>query len=264
MSSTPSVNNPSDGSAGRGGRAGRALIVTIDGPAGTGKSTVARDLARRLGLDFLDTGAMYRAATAIALDLGIPLDDAETIAEMVRRANLTFDWSEDPPELHAFGKSIMHRLRADDVDAGVSPVASLAGVRRVLVEVQKRIGSEHPRLVTEGRDQGSVVFPDAEVKVFLFASARVRAERRAAQLGVASDSESVERIHQELLERDRRDSTRPTSPLIRPEGAVELDTSTLDRDAVVGELVRIVRSVVPDVRVAGSGMGLGAGRREDR
>jgi len=229
---------------------GRPLIVTIDGPAGTGKSTVARELARRLGLDFLDTGAMYRAATAIAIDLGIELTDAETIADLVRRANLSFDWNAEPPALHAFGKSIMHRLRAEDVDAGVSPVASHAPVREVLVEVQRRIGLEHPRLVTEGRDQGSVVFPHAEVKIFLHASARVRAERRAAQLGLASDPNEIERIHTELLERDERDSTRSTAPLIKPEGAVELDTSQLDRDAVVGELVRIVRDRIPDVRTS--------------
>jgi cytidylate kinase len=229
---------------------GRPLIVTIDGPAGTGKSTVARELARRLGLDFLDTGAMYRAATAIAIDLGIALDDGETIAELVRRANLTFDWDAEPPALHAFGKSIMHRLRAEDVDAGVSPVASLPPVRAVLVEVQRRIGQEHPRLVTEGRDQGSVVFPDAEVKIYLFASARVRAERRAAQLGQANDPEAVERICNELMARDQRDSTRTVSPLVRPADAVPLDTSEMDRDAVVGELVRIVREKVPDARPA--------------
>lgn len=227
---------------------GRPLIVTIDGPAGTGKSTVARELARRLGLDFLDTGAMYRAATAIAIDLGIELDDGEMIADLVRRANLAFDWNTEPPELHAFGKSIMHRLRAEDVDAGVSPVASHAPVRAVLVEVQRRIGQEHPRLVTEGRDQGSVVFPNAEVKIYLYASARVRADRRAAQLGMAGDPEEVERIYQELVVRDQRDSTRTTSPLVKPVDAVALDTSSIDRDAVVGELVRIVRERVPDVR----------------
>lgn len=131
----------------------KRLIVTIDGPAGTGKSSVARDLAARLGLEFLDTGAMYRAATALAIDRGISLKNEEAIAELVRDADLRFTWSDDPPTLTAFGKSVMHRLRERDVSAGVSPVSQLPKVRRVLVEIQRRIGEAHPRLVSEGRDQ---------------------------------------------------------------------------------------------------------------
>lgn len=226
----------------------KRLIVTIDGPAGTGKSSVARDLAHRLGLEFLDTGAMYRAATALAIDRGISLKNEEAIAELVREADLRFTWADDPPTLTAFGKSVMHRLRERDVSAGVSPVSQLAKVRRVLVEIQRRIGEAHPRLVSEGRDQGSVVFFDADVKFYLDASPRVRAERRAEQLRAAGREADVGAIESELAERDRRDSTRKVAPLICPEGAEIVDTSAMSQEQVVDELERIVRQrVAPEM-----------------
>jgi cytidylate kinase len=218
----------------------RRLIVTIDGPAGTGKSSVARAAARRLGLEFLDTGAMYRAATAVAIDRGVDPLDEHAVADLAVRANLRFDWTTDPPTLMAFGKPMMARLRDPDVEAAVSAVSGLAGLRRVMVESQRAIGLAHARLVTEGRDQGSVVFPDAEVKIYLDATAAARAARRAAQMrssGVAADEAEVER---ELIERDRQDSTRAVGPLVRPPDAALVDTSRLGLDDVVAEVVRIV------------------------
>lgn len=220
------------------------LIVTIDGPAGTGKSTVARVLALRLGLEFLDTGAMYRAAAAIALDRGIPLDDEARVAAAALEADLHFDWTADPPALMAFWKPIVDRLRDEDVAQAVSPVASLAGVRDVMVRRQRIIGQQHPRLVTEGRDQGSVVFPDAAVKIYLDASPRVRALRRAEQLrdqGARPDAKAIER---ELEDRDFRDSTRKIGPLVRPKGSRSVDTSDMTFDEVVDELEHIVRETI--------------------
>lgn len=220
------------------------VVITIDGPAGTGKSSVARDLARRLGLDFLDTGSMYRAAAALALDLSINLADEEAIGELVRNADLRFDWTTDPPTLHAFGRPIVQRLREPDVTAAVSPVSSLPGVRRVLVERQRRIGEAHRRLVSEGRDQGSVVFHDAEVKIYLDASASVRARRRAEQLSRAGQHCDLASIEREICERDRRDSTRSVGPLVCPDDAYRFNTDDHDQPAVVEALTRHVLSTV--------------------
>ncbi len=221
------------------------LIVTIDGPAGTGKSSVARALAARLGLEFLDTGAMYRAATALALDHALDLSDGPALANLVRHADLHFDWQTDPPTLLAFGKSIVRRLRDSDVAAAVSPVSGLADVRRVLVERQRRIGEVHDRLVSEGRDQGSVVFYDAQVKVYLDASPRVRAERRAVQLQNMGRAADVDQIERQLAERDFRDSSREVGPLVCPDGALRLDTSHMDQRAVIEALVEIVSVRIP-------------------
>lgn len=228
------------------------LIITIDGPAGTGKSTVARLLARRLGLEFLDTGAMYRAAAAIAIDAQVNLNNEDEIVRRIREADLHFDWTTDPPTLRAFGASLMHRLRDADVSAAVSPVSGLPALRRLMVETQRRIGEAHPRLVSEGRDQGSVVFHDADVKFYLHASARVRARRRADQLrslGRAADEAKIER---ELDERDHRDSTRPVAPLVCPEDAIRVDTSDMTEQEVIDHLAEQVRRHAPPAALSGS------------
>lgn len=215
-------------------------IVTIDGPAGSGKSTVAREVARRLGYLFLDTGAMYRAAAAIAIDRGIPPSDAAAIVDALRNTDIRFDWTTDPPTLLADGRPMTHRIRAADVTAVVSPIAGIPELRQIMVALQRRIGEEHPRLVTEGRDQGSVVFPSADVKFFLFASPDVRARRRAEQLQALGQPADVERLKAEIIERDRSDSTRRDGPLTCPPGALRVDTSNLSFDEVVATLERLV------------------------
>lgn len=227
------------------------IIVTIDGPAGTGKSSVARTLAKRLGLDFLDTGAMYRAAAAIALDaalwpgsvLGMDLD---AFLERVRQADLHFDWRTDPPTPLAFGKPIDRRLRDADVTSIVSPIAGIKKLREHMVAKQRIIGAQHPRLVTEGRDQGSVVFPGAMVKFYLDASATVRAQRRARELvqkqGRVFDESEREALEREIIERDRSDCSRADGPLVRPDDAVIVDTSSLSFEQVVATLEHEVRA----------------------
>lgn len=219
-------------------------IVTIDGPAGTGKSTVSRTLAARLGLDFLDTGAMYRAATAIVIDHALDPTDHEAVVATVASADLHFDWSRDPPAVLAWNRPINDRIRDADVTRLVSPISAIPALREHMVRKQRLIGQQHPRLVTEGRDQGSVVFPDAHVKFFLSARPEVRAERRAAQLREAGHESDAAAILADIEERDRLDSTRTTGPLVCPADAQRVDTSDLSFDGVVDELERRVRETI--------------------
>lgn len=221
--------------------------MTIDGPAGTGKSSVARELARVLALEFLDTGAMYRAATALAIDADVPVDSEDQVARLVRRSDMRFDWRDDPPRLFAGGRDMTERVRDADVNGHVSIVAAMPGVRAVLVEAQRRIGEAHPALVTEGRDQGSVVFHDAQVKFYLDADVRVRAERRAKQLrdmGREREADAI-RIAEQLRERDRIDTSRDVGPLCCPQDAQRLDTTALSREEVVRTLAKRVQDAVP-------------------
>lgn len=239
----------------KGGRAGR-LIVTIDGPAGTGKSSVARALARRLGVEFLDTGAMYRGAAALAIDAGLPLATAlargpvlpgdldARLCGLIDGATMRFDWTCDPPELIAQGRSIMGRLRDADVTALVSPLAGVPALRARMVAAQRAIAAAHPRLVTEGRDQGSVVFPDADVKIYLDAAPDVRARRRAEQLRAAGEAADESRLLAEIVARDESDRRRAVGPLVCPTDAVVVDTSGLSFDAVVDRLHEVVRAGV--------------------
>ncbi len=226
------------------------IIVTIDGPAGTGKSTVARSLAQRLSVDFLDTGAMYRAAAALAIDRRIN-DDAQLVA-LVKTANIRFNWKADPPEILAFGQSLSSRIRDKDVTSRVSPVSAIHDLRELMVDLQRQIAVEHPRLVTEGRDQGSVVFPDATVKFYLDADPAERARRRVEQMKAAGKfpaditQDEVNKVLAEIVERDERDRNRPDGPLRQPEGAVVIDTTYLSQDEVIAELDRVVRSRAVD------------------
>lgn len=218
----------------------KEIIIAIDGPAGTGKSTVARLLAQRLGLDFLDTGAMYRAAAAIMIDRQIDKEEIGELVSTVIGADLHFDWSQDPPTILAWDTPIDHRIRSDDVTKLVSFVATIPELRAHMVRKQRIIFAQHPRLVTEGRDQGSVAFPDAPVKFYLDADPRVRARRRIEQLGLEGEV-SLEEMCSRIVERDRIDSTRSDGPLVCADDAVVIDTSSLSIEQVIDEMERVVR-----------------------
>jgi len=219
----------------------RPTIITVDGPAGTGKSSVSRELAARIGLDFLDTGAMYRAAAAIVLDDSIDQTDIEAVVAKVAEADLHFDWTADPPTILAWDRPIAHRIRDADVTEIVSPLAAIGKLRAHMVRKQRIIANQHPRLVSEGRDQGSVVFPDADVKFYLDADPRVRAGRRAEQLRAEGHEADEGALLAEILERDLSDSARTDGPLVCPDDAVVIDTSHLTREQVVQRLEDEVR-----------------------
>lgn len=215
---------------------GRPLVVAIDGPAGSGKSSAARRLAERLRFARLDSGALYRTVAARALRDGVDTDDGEALAALTA----AIDWC-----VHVDGGVSMDgermgddELRGPEVSAVVSPVSAHPGVRAALLDVQRRAADGHPGLVAEGRDMASVVFPDADLSVFLDASAEVRARRRLAQN--PGEGRSVDEVRAAIEARDRRDSQRPTAPLRRAEGAVLVDTSELTPTAVDARLEALV------------------------
>lgn len=221
------------------------VIVTLDGPAGTGKSSVAWTLAQRLGLEVLDTGAMYRAAAVVAIDEGVAADDGAALAARIAEEGLSFDWGSRPPRLLLGGRDLTERIRDADVNVVVSIVARQPELRAAMVEEQRRIGRAHPRLVTEGRDQGSVVFPDAAVRFYLDAHPEVRARRRVEQMRAQGRPADYEAVLRAIQQRDYLDETRADGPLVCPPGAERIDTSGLALAQVVDELERRVRAAVP-------------------
>jgi cytidylate kinase len=208
------------------------LIVTLDGPSGTGKSTVSRAVASLLALPHLDTGAFYRAATLAVIRAGVDPDEADAVADVV--GAIVLDQEDGVMSLD--GEDVSSEIRGPGVTADVSRVAANPEVRRTLVSHQRRWVARHgARAVVEGRDIGSVVFPDATVKVFLDARPEVRARRRAGETGADHAT-----VLEDLGRRDRFDSSRTASPLTVPEGAVVVDTSDLGFDEVVARVVELV------------------------
>ncbi len=215
------------------------FVIAVDGPGGSGKSTVAREIARRLGLRYLDTGAMYRAVTQLALESRIDIEDHNAVAELAERAVLTVGTSPDNPTIAVNGEAVDDKIRTRAVTNAVSAVAAVPAVRRRLVARQQQIIAEASPvgIVVEGRDIGSVVAPHAPVKVFLTASTEVRALRRSHQLG-EKGIDDVARTLAELDRRDVLDSTRAADPLAIPDDAIVLDSTGLSVQDVVDEVLR--------------------------
>ncbi len=224
---------------------GRPIIITIDGPAGTGKTAVAQRLAKRLGLSILDTGAMYRAAALVAIEQGIGIGEPGRIVDAVSRAGIRVDFSDDPPTIHASGRDVSDRIREHDVTQMVAPVSAIVALRDVMIQMQQQIATEHPRLVTEGRDQGTEVFPYAAVKFFLTASSEVRALRRAAQIKKRTGvTPNLEELRKEIEARDEIDRNKPRGALKPAVDSLIVDTSRMDEDAVVAELQKLATAAV--------------------
>jgi cytidylate kinase len=221
---------------------GRGPVVTLDGPAGAGKTSTAKEVARRLGLRHLDSGALYRAMTFALLQAGVPEERwPELTQDELRALEVTLAGREGAFEVSVAGRALDEELRTAEVTSRASLLARLPAVRACLLELQKAAG-EQGGLVADGRDMGSVVFPDAEVKVFLVADLRERARRRLLQ--DASGPVSPETLAAEaeaIARRDDRDSGRELSPLRRPDGSVEIDTTRLSFEEQVDAIVSLVR-----------------------
>ncbi len=213
------------------------MIVTIDGPAGAGKSSAARVLAARLGFRFLDTGAMYRAVTLAAIERGVDLADADKLLQVAQEIDIHLT----DGKVRLDGKDVTSAIRKFDITTSTRYAADHPGVRERLVELQRQ-AAERQDVVTEGRDQATVVFPDAECKIYLTASDEVRAQRRYEDLLSRGEEVTYQEVLEKQRDRDARDCTRPVGALSKTEDMIEVNTDGDSPEQVVGKLMEIVQS----------------------
>ena len=220
----------------------RKLVIAIDGPAGSGKSTIAARLARKLGYTNLESGAMYRALALKAMETQVALDDGSALRQLAQDSVIDLEPCGEGNRVLLDGQDVSQRIREADVTAAASQVSVHPQVRQIMVARQRELGAKGG-VVMEGRDIGTAVFPNAEVKIFLDADPTVRAGRRVLQNGSQSPDEA-KRIQAEIAARDQRDRTRATSPLVPANDAIIIDTTHNDADAVVAEVEKIVNNAI--------------------
>ena len=214
------------------------MIIAIDGPAGAGKSTIAKKVADSLGYVYIDTGAMYRAFTYELLTSSISLSDIEEITKVLEKTNIEFKNN----EIFLNNLNVTNEIRSKNVTANVSAVSAIPQVREKLVDLQRKIASESNSIL-DGRDIGTVVFPNAELKIFLTASVKIRALRRYNELIAKDKNIDINEIEAEIEKRDKLDSSRETSPLIKAADAIEIDTSDLSIDEVVNTILKLAEEI---------------------
>jgi cytidylate kinase len=219
----------------------KGLQVAIDGPASSGKSTVAKIIAKRFGYVYCDTGAMYRSVTWAALENGIGVSDTKRVIDLARRIKITFEPGQPDQRVFVDGHEVTKDIRTEKIAANVSAVAAIPEVRAQMVEQQRQI-AQAGGIVMDGRDIGTTVLPDAQIKVFLVASAHERARRRYEenlQKGLAT--QSLDELEAAIKLRDQKDSTRKVSPLTQAEDAILIDTTSLTIDQVVDEISALIK-----------------------
>ncbi|MBI3586858.1 MAG: (d)CMP kinase [Ignavibacteriales bacterium] len=221
----------------------RKIVIAIDGPAASGKSTTARLVAQQLDYLHIDTGAMYRAITLRVLQENIPLGDVERIKALAEATTIRLERSDQGNKVFVDGRDVTEAIRSAKVTVNVSTVSSYQSVRAVLVREQRRIAAQGG-VVLEGRDIGTVVLPNADLKIYMVADVAKRAERRKKELALMGTEVDHQKLEEEILERDRQDSTRESSPLRKAPDARELDTSDLTIDKQVEFVVQQARKII--------------------
>jgi CMP/dCMP kinase len=218
-----------------------SLVIAVDGPAGTGKSSVSRGLARSLDARYLDTGAMYRIVTLAVLRAGIDLDDVDTVGAAAADVDLAVGYDPDEDRSYLAGEDVSAEIRGDEVTKAVSAVSAVPAVRTRLVQLQRELAAGQGSVVVEGRDIGTVVLPNADVKIFLTASAEERARRRNDQNIASGLGDDYEAVLADVKRRDYLDSTRKVSPLRAADDALVVDTSDMSEPQVVAHLLELVK-----------------------
>jgi len=250
VSGTSGTNEVSDGSeANHRVAAGVAdITVAVDGPAGTGKSSVSRGLARTLHARYLDTGAMYRIVTLAVLRAGIDLTDQDGVAAVASNTKLSVGFDPDEDRSYLEGEDVSSEIRGDQVTQAVSAVSSVPAVRTRLVDLQRTLAEGPGSVVVEGRDIGTVVLPDADVKIYLTASAETRARRRNDQNVAGGFVDDYDSVLADVRRRDHLDSTRAVSPLRAASDAVVVDTSEMTESEVIAHLLQLIKQQSEAVR----------------
>jgi len=219
------------------------LIITIDGPAASGKSAVARLVAQRLGASFLDTGAMYRAVTLAAIQAGVDMNDEKKLLGVLRSNKFKFAVKEGQMTVSVNGIDVTEQIRQPAVTANAHYIASSAKLREKLVQMQRQFAADEQKIVTEGRDQGTVAFPNANIKFFLTAEITTRAKRRQAELRQAGGDENLRQIKKAIEQRDKSDENRVVGPLKPADDAIVIDTTDLSIEGVVEKILDCIKNV---------------------